>query len=174
MTTEVTACLMIGPVSANSAHGKPAPTPAGALFCPSHVLVLMEGARATWVLQECPALGDRSPTSRIQPQSSEYLLSAALLGYSALNAPGALHRAARLRNAITPSTGDALRIGEMDRNLAAELFTVCAEHVYGVITVLPGSSITDNELGIAAGCGMRVAVATSAVGASRERVASQR
>lgn len=165
MTTEVTASLMIGPMSRDSAHGRPAPTPMGKSFCPSHVMVLMEGARATWVLQECPALGDQSPTSRIQPHSPEYLLSAAVLGYTALIVPGALHGAARLRNVIEPSTGGALRVNRMDRGLAAEVFSSCAELVDGVVTVLPGSSITEEELRIAAESGMRVALSTSTVGA---------
>jgi hypothetical protein len=167
MATEVTASLMIGPVSPDSAHGKPAPTPAGKWFCPSHLMVLMEGARATWVVHSCTSLGRPTLASRIHPHSPEHLLAAAVLGYTVLTVPGALNRSNGLRNAIepTPSNG-GLRIGPIDRELATQVFATCAEFVDGVITVLPGSSITDDELRIAAGCGFQVAVAASTVGAS--------
>jgi len=171
MTTEVTASLMIGPMVPDSAHGKPAPFPTGKWFCPSHLTVLMEGARATWIVQGCEWLGGSPSAFRILPRSPEYLLAAAVLGYTALTAPDALHRVDTLRNAIEPSAGGTLRVGPIDRVLAAEVFSTCAELVDGVVTVLPGSSITDDELWIAAGCGMRVAVATSTVGASPVAVA---
>jgi len=162
MPTEVTASLMIGPVSPDSTHGRPAPAPAGKWFCPSHVMVLMEGARATWVLPQCPFLGRPTLASRIYPHSPKHLLATAVLGYTALTVPGALNRSGRLRNVIEPMTpGGGLRVGPIDRELATHVFAACAELVHGVITVLPGSSITDGELRIAAQWGLRVAIPAS-------------
>ena len=87
MPSDVTATIMMGPIAANSSHGRPIHGPAGKVFCPSHVLTLMEGFRATWIVQRCPELGRPIPTRRIQPASPEHLLAAALLGYAALCTP---------------------------------------------------------------------------------------
>jgi hypothetical protein len=165
MTTEVTASLMIGPVSPDSAHGKPSLTLAEKWFCPSHVMVLMEGARATWLVPRCPSLGRPTLASHIHPSSPEHLLAAGVLGYTALTARSALNRSDKLCNAVVPTPSNrGLRIGPIDRELAAHVFAMCGEFIDGAITVLPGSSITDDELQIAAGCGLRVAIAASTVG----------
>lgn len=174
MTTEVTASVMIGPIYPDSAHGKPAPTPAGKWFCPSHLMVLMEGDRATWVVQRCPSLGEPTSASRIHPHSPEQLLATAVLGYTALTVPSALNRPELLRTTIHQASSDgAVRIGPIDRELATEVFAACAEFVDGVVAVLPGSSITDDELRIAADCGFQVAVAASTIGDSPVAVSHQ-
>jgi len=95
MPSEFTAGMVIGPLEATSYHGKPCGE--RRLFCPSHTLMLLEGARATWMVQALPPVGRAKPQgARIRPSS-----------------PGPL--------------------------LASRDF--CAPHLYGVLTVLPGTSI---------------------------------
>lgn len=150
---------MIGTVNPNSAHGQSS-SPAGKWFCPSHILVLMEGSRATWTMQRCPSLGRPTPASRIHPSSPEYLLAAAVLGYVALARPDVVNESDRLRNAVGLSPSNrGMCILPIDRDLAAHVLATCAEYVFGAVTSLPGSSITEDELRIAAASGMQVAVA---------------
>ena len=159
MPTEVTAAIMIGPITAQSNHGRPGHGPAGKLFCPSHVLTLMEGSRATWIVQRCPEWDRRSAARRIQPASPENLLAAALLGYAALRTRGMLSGSPTLLDAVTEGNcRHVLRVGRVDAALAAEVFAVCGAHMFGMATVLPGSTITDTELRAAAAAGIQIAV----------------
>ena len=158
MPTEVTAAIMIGPIAAQSNHGRPIDGPAGKLFCPSHVLTLMEGSRATWIVQRCPEWDRRSTAWRIQPASPEHLLAAALLGYAALSVPGMLRGSQKLRDAVAGTFGPVVRVDRVDAGLAHEVFAACGAHMYGIATVLPGSTITDEELRAAAAAGMQIAV----------------
>lgn len=159
MPTEVTAAIMIGPITAQSNHGRPGHGPAGKLFCPSHVLTLMEGSRATWIVQRCPEWDRPSTARRIQPASPEHLLAAALLGYAALNVPGMLSGSPTLRDALTEGhCRHVVRVDRVDAELAAEVFAVCGAHLCGIATVLPGSTITDTELRAVAAAGLQIAV----------------
>jgi hypothetical protein len=158
MATEVTATISIGPLADNSNHGRPIYGPTRKLFCPSHVLVLMEGARAAWIVQRCPELRRPTPTSRILPASPQHLLAAAILGYAALTTPRVIDGSDRLRLAVEPgSCGHVLRLKPIDDGLASEVFATCGEVLYGMVTVLPGSSISDAQLRAAAATGMQVA-----------------
>ena len=159
MPTEVTAAIMIGPIAAQSNHGRPIDGPAGKLFCPSHVLTLMEGSRATWIVQRCPEWDRPSPARRIQPASPAHLLAAALLGYAALGTRGMLRGSQTLRDAVTEGNcRHVVRVDRVDAELAAEVFAVCGAHMYGIATVLPSSTITDTELRAAAAAGIQIAV----------------
>ncbi|TSD99786.1 hypothetical protein FOS14_11090 [Skermania sp. ID1734] len=161
MPTEVTASLMIGPITADSYHGT-ATWGSGKWFCPSHTLLLMEGSRPSWVVQPIQFTGRPAPAFRIDPSSREHLLAAGVLGYVALTAPHALDLTPRLQGTVAQASGDkGLRIGRINRDLAADVFTVCEEFVDGVVTVMPGSTITAEELDIAACHGLRVAAAAN-------------
>ena len=167
MPTEVTANIMIGAVSNSSHHGAPSSGATGKLFCPSHILVLMEGTRATWVVQRCPSVGRPThgpQTRRICPSSPDHLLAAAVLGYTAMTQPDAVSASAELRDAVIEdaSTGD-VRIVPLDRDLASQVFDTCSAYVYAMVTALPGSSINDDELRLAADAGMQIAVAARSV-----------
>lgn len=163
MPSDVTATIMIGPLAANSNHGQPGHGTAAKLFCPSHVLTLLEGSRATWIVQRCPEWGRPSPARRIQPASPEHLLAVAVLGYAALNVPEMLSRSQKLRDSATSGNrGQVVRVDRIDADLAAEVFAVCASHVYGIAAVLPGSTITGQEVGAAAAAGFQVAVPAAA------------
>jgi hypothetical protein len=159
MPSEVTATIMIGPIADDSRHGRPTHGPAGTLFCPSHVLTLMEGSRATWIVQRCPEWCRPSPARRIQPASPEHLLAAAVLGYAALSVPEMLRGSQKLRDAVAAGDcGHVVRLERVDARLAAEVFTQSGRHMYGIATVLPGSTITGAELRAAAAAGIQIAV----------------
>lgn len=163
MPSEVTVSIMIGPITDHSNHGRPTHDPAGRLFCPSHMLTLLEGSRATWIVQRCPEWDRASRGRRIQPASPEHLLAAALLGYAALSVPGMLSGSQALRNAVAADQcRHVLGVGHVDAALAAEVFAVCGRHMYGIATVLPGSTITDKELRAAASAGLQIAMPGSA------------
>jgi hypothetical protein len=157
MPTEFTAGLVIGPIDANSYHGQP--NGGRKLFCPSHVLTLMEGARATWMVQACPPVGQGKPShARIRPSDPARLLAAALLGYAALTRRELVNGWASLRAAVELDRvrGD-VRVLPLDDNLADLVFEVCGPEMYGLLTTLPGSSIGDRELHLAAAQGLEVA-----------------
>lgn len=161
MPTEVTATIMIGPIADESHHGRPDGA-GGRLFCPRHVLTLMEGTRAAWILQCFPALRRPCPPRRILPSSPAHLLASAVLAYTAFAVPEVITASARLRDAVVhvpvPERRSRItRVMRLDDELAATVFAECGEHVYGLITVLPGSSITDDQLHPAADAGWLVA-----------------
>lgn len=153
MSTEVTATVMIGPVRAESTHGQPS-NGAERLFAPSHVMVLMEGDRAVWIVQRCPNLGRPSPTLRIRPSSPAFLLAAGLLGYVALTQPRVIRESEELRNLleVNERRGE-VRIEPLDKDSARRIFHHLSDHTYGVATTLPGSTIGPAELGIASDSG---------------------
>ncbi len=158
MPTEVTATVFVGPLHVNSYHGEPAED--RRLFCPSHMLVLMEGSRATWMVQACPLVGHAKPArARIRPATPQRLLAAALLGYAALIRPEIIDGSARLRAAVEldPRLRD-VRVLPLDEDLADHVFGVCAPEVYGLLTTLPGSSIYDRDLHKAAEYGWQIAM----------------
>lgn len=160
MPTEITAGIMFGPIRTDSNHGRPSGLPGGRLFTPSHVLVLMEGSRATWIVQRCPNLQRPMPTERIQPASPRHLLASAVLGYTALVTPEALEDSGPLRAMTSLDTRyRTVEVDKVDDDLADAIYDRCREHVYGVVTWLPGSTITRDELRLAAGAGMQIAVA---------------
>jgi hypothetical protein len=151
MSTEVTASVMIGAIRPNSVHGQPSEDGAPRPFAPSHVMVLMEGHRATWILQRCPNLGRPSPTLRIRPSSPAYLLAAGLLGYVALTHPRVIRESDELRNLIeVDDRRGEVRVQPLDEDSACRIVQQLSEHAYGVVTVLPGSTITATEVNLAA------------------------
>lgn len=159
MSAEVTASILIGPIEPNSTHGKPTGQPGDRrLFAPSHVLVLMENSRATWIAQRCPELQGATPAQRIQPASPSHLLAAALLGYTALIKPDALAGSERLRALTAPEPRKTLNVEPIDEDLAHHIYDYCTEHVYAAVTKLPGSTIKDDELRLASGAGLLVAI----------------
>jgi hypothetical protein len=164
MPTEVTANVMIGPIRADSTHGRPSLRSAARLFAPSHVMVLMEGHRATWMVQRCPNLSGPATTLRIRPGSPDHLLAAAVLGYVALTMPRVIRESGELRSVVglAKRHGD-VRILPIDHDLACRVFTYCSEHIYGVVTTLLVSSIKEGELRIAADSGMQIATVAPAV-----------
>ncbi|MEJ6538444.1 MAG: hypothetical protein QNL98_14585 [Mycobacterium sp.] len=169
MPTEVTASVLIGPLSADSVHGRSESAASTKAFCPSHVLTLMEGARATWVMQRCPELGHPIPTWFIRPSVPEHLLGAVVLGYVALISPEAIQSSDALRGAVVVDTDKSeVRILPLTDALAAEVFAVCGRHVYGLVTRLQGSTVCDYELRAAADSGFLV----SAVGAHQPWLAT--
>lgn len=154
MSTEVTASVMIGAIRPNSGHGQPSGGGAPRAFAPSHVMVLMEGHRATWIVQRCPNLGRPSPTLRIRPSSPAFLLAAGLLGYVALTQPRVIREADALRNLVeVDDRRGEVRVQPLDTDRARRIFRDLSQHAYGVVTTLPGSTITPPELGIAADSG---------------------
>lgn len=158
MSAEVTASILIGPIRKESTHGTPSGLPGGRLFAPSHVLVLMENSRATWIVQRCPELRDAAPSRRIRPASPAHLLAAAMLGYTALVKHDVIDASERLRALITREPEDrSLRIAPIDDDTAAHIYDYCSNHVYGVVTRLPESTINTNELQMAAAAGMQIA-----------------
>ena len=162
MSTEVTAAMMIGPTVPNSTHGQPSGD--RRFFAPSHVLTLMEGHRAVWTVQECPSLGRPAPTRLIRPASPRNLLAAAVLGYTALVRPEVVEASDRLSDAVTPEPqGRGVRTQPIDDDLAAYVFDFCHEYTYGLITVLPESSIDGDELRMATAHDMQVAMSGCAV-----------
>ncbi|ORW08030.1 hypothetical protein [Mycolicibacter longobardus] len=124
MPTEVTATVVIGPIDANSYHGQPHGD--RKLFCPSHMLVLIEGSRPTWIVQPCPLMGRGQPSrARIRPSDPRHLLPAALLGYAALTRPELLNGSDRLRAVVElDPTGSDVRILPLDDDLAAHALEV--------------------------------------------------
>lgn len=155
MPTEVTAAVLIGPVDVNSYHGQPDGD--RKLFCPSHMLVLMEGSRATWFVQPCPLMSrGKLGRARIRPSDPHRLLPAALLGYAALTQPELVNDSARLRATVElDRTRSDVRILPLDDDLGDHVFDVCAPEVYGLLTTLPGCSIYGRDLH--PGCGPRPA-----------------
>lgn len=159
MSAEVTASILIGPIEPNSTHGQQTGQPGRRLLAPSHVLVLMENSRATWIMQRCPDLGGPAPSRRIQPWSPAHLLAAAVLGYTALVKPGIVDASEQLR-ALTERQprSRTLSVAELDDDLARHIYDYCSEHVYGVLTWLPGSTIQEHELQMAEAAGMQIAI----------------
>lgn len=158
MSAEITAGIMIGPLNRDSTHGTPSGLPGGRLFAPSHVLVLMENSRATWVVQRCPELQGATESQRIRPSSPAHLLAAAMLGYTALVKPEAIEASERLRTLITREPEHrSLSIAPIDDDIAAHIYDYCSMHVYGVVTRLPQSTIQLGELQMAAAAGMQIA-----------------
>ncbi|MFV8161068.1 hypothetical protein ACNQVK_02850 [Mycobacterium sp. 134] len=157
MTTEVTATMVIGPIDVKSYHGQPHGD--RKLFCPSHTLMLMEGSRATWIVQPCRAAGQGSPDrARIRPSDPHHLLPAALLGYVTLTRPELLDGSDRLRAVVeVDPTGSDVRILPLDDDLVDHAFEVCAPEVYALVTTLPGSSIYGRDVRLAAAHGLHVA-----------------
>ena len=154
MSTEVTASVMIGAIRPNSVHGQPSMDETPRPFAPSHAMVLMEGHRATWILQRCPNLGRPSPTLRIRPSSPAFLLAAGLLGYVALTQPRAIRESDGLRSLVEfDDRRGEVRIQPLDIDSARRIFRHLSQHAYGVATTLPGSTITATEVGIAADSG---------------------
>ena len=154
MSTEVTASVMIGAIRPNSVHGQPSMDETPRPFAPSHVMVLMEGHRATWILQRCPNLGRPSPTLRIRPSSPAFLLAAGLLGYVALTQPRVIRDSDDLRSLVEfDDRRGEVRVQPLDKDSARRIFRHLSQHAYGVATTLPGSTITPAELGIAADSG---------------------
>ena len=159
MSAEVTASILIGPIEPDSSHGKPAGQPEDRrLFAPSHVLVLMENSRATWIVQRCPELQGTTQAQRIQSASPSHLLAAALLGYTALAAPDTLAASERLRALAVPVQGGTIDVEPIDDDLARHIYGYCAKHVHAVVTTLPGSTINDDELRLASSAGLLVAI----------------
>lgn len=157
MPTEVTATVLIGPVRANSHHGQP--NGDRKLFCPSHMLMLLEGSRATWVVQSCTPVGGGQPGHvRIRPSDSHRLLAAALLGYAVLTQPELVNGSARLRAAVqVDRTRRDIRILPLDDDLGDHVFDVCAPEIWGLLTTLPGSSVHGRDVDLAAAHGLHVA-----------------
>lgn len=156
MSTEVTAVMMIGPTVANSTHGQPWGD--RRFFAPSQVLTLMEGHRAVWTVQEFPSLRRLAPTRFIRPASPGYLLAAAVLGYTALVRPEVVASSDRLLNAVELDAGaKSISTPLIDDDFAGHVFDFCSQHVYGLVTVLPESTVHRDELRMAAARGMQVA-----------------
>lgn len=154
MSTEVTASVMIGAIRPNSVHGQPSMDETPRPFAPSHVMVLMEGHRATWIVQRCPNLGRPSPILRIRPSSPAFLLAAGLLGYVALTQPRVVREFDELRNLVeVDDRRGEVRIQPLDKDSARRIFRHLSRHTYAVATVLPGSTITPTELDITADSG---------------------
>ena len=154
MSTEVTASVMIGAIRPNSVHGQPSADGAPRPFAPSHAMVLMEGHRATWIVQRCPNLGRPSPTLRIRPSSPAFLLAAGVLGYVALTHPRVIREADELRDLVeVDDRRGEVRVQPLGKDSARRIFRLLSQHAYGVATTLPGSAITPTELGIAADSG---------------------
>jgi hypothetical protein len=152
MPTEVTANVMIGPVRADSIHGQP--SGAERLFAPSHVMVLMEGHRACWIVQRCPNLGRPSPTLRVRPSSPAFLLAAGVLGYVALTRPWVIAGSAEFGDLVeVDNRRGEVRIQPLDEDSARGIFHDLRRHAYGVATTLSGCTISATELGIAADSG---------------------
>ena len=125
----------------------------------------MEGTRAAWIVQCFPALSRPCPTWRILPSSPEHLLAAALLGYTAFTVPRMINESTTLRDAVWQDRNrKVLSVDLIDDALAAAVIAECVGHVYGLITALPGSTITDSELAAAQAAGLPVAaVATQSL-----------
>ncbi|MGA9376567.1 MAG: hypothetical protein WBV64_16375 [Mycobacterium sp.] len=158
MPTEVTAAVLIGRIDASSYHGQS--NGVRKLFCPSHMLTLMEGSRATWTVQPCLLDENRGKLSRarIRPSDPHRLLPAALLGYAALTQPELVNESDRLRAAVELDRARSdVRILSLDDDLGDHVLDVCAPEVYGLVTTLPGSSICGRDLHLAAAHGLRVA-----------------
>lgn len=117
----------------------------------------MENSRATWVVQRCPNLRRPEPCRIIQPASPRHLLAASVLGYTAQVNPGAVDADERLRAATVRDEGSRrLEVGLIDDDLAEHIYRYCGDYVYGAVTVLPGSTISDDELRTAAAAGMQI------------------
>ena len=151
MPSEITASILVGPVRPESTHGQPAGLPGLRFFAPQHVLVLMENTRATWIMQRCPNLQRPERHQAIRPAAPRHLLAAAVLGYTALVAPEAIGSSPRLA-AITEldAARRSVEVGKIDDDLAQRIYAVCGEHVFAAVTRLPGSTITERELRLAA------------------------
>lgn len=156
MPAEITASILIGPITPNTKHGT-APGSGRRIFASNHVLVLMENSRATWIAQRCPNLARPEPSRRIRPSSPRHLLAAAVLGYTALEKPTAVAASGRLRGLTAPDGDGGLTVELLDDDLAADVYECCKEHVYAAITRLPGSTITEDELRMAAEAGLLIA-----------------
>lgn len=159
MPTETTASLLIGPLDT---HG------GASVFGPDHVLLLREGGRATWTVT--PIAPDVQPArSFIRPESPDHLLAVGLLGFAALVIPDLVDGSPQLRGAVRREP-DGVTISPVDLELARRVFAWSSELIDGLVTVLSGSSIGDDQLTLAASHGLRVAIAqdpASATGGAR-------
>lgn len=142
MPTETTATLLIGPLDT---------TWGASVFNPDHLLLLREGFRATWTV--APATPDAHVArSFIRPESPDHLLASGVLGFAAVVIPDLVDGAAHLRGAVERAP-DGVSIGRVDLELARRVFACSSELVDGLVTVLPGSSIGDDELALASSHG---------------------
>lgn len=157
MSTEVTAAMMIGPTVPNSTHGKPWGD--RRFFAPSHTLTLMEGHRAVWTVQDFPSLRKPAITRFVRPASPQHLLAAAVLGYTALVRPEVVATSDRLRDAVVlDAKATSVSTSLIDDDLAGHVFDFCSEYVYGLVTVLPESTVKGDELQMSAARGMQIAL----------------
>lgn len=157
MSTEVTAVMMIGPTVPNSTHGKPWGN--RRFFAPSHTVTLMEGHRAVWTVQEFPSLRKPAITRFVRPESPQHLLAAAVLGYTALVRPEVVAASDRVRDAVvSDARARSVSTPLIDDDLAGYVFDFCSDYVYGLITVLPESTVNGDELRMSAAHGMQVAL----------------
>lgn len=147
MPTETTATLLIGPL--DTRWGAP-------VFAPDHVLQLREGFRATWTVASIAPVVQLA-FSAIRPASPENLLAAGVLGFAALVFPDLLDGSPPLRDAVRREP-DGVSVDAVDLELARRVFAWSSELVDGLVTVLPGSSIGDDELALARSHGLRVAI----------------
>lgn len=125
------------------------------VFGPDHVLLLREGFRATWTVTRIDP--DTAP-SFIRPESPDHLLAAGVLGFAALVVPDLVDGPPHLRDVVGREL-DGVSVRPIDLDLSGLVFAWSSELVHGLVTVLPGSSIGDEELALAASHGVRVAVA---------------
>lgn len=77
---------------------------------------------------------------------------------AALVVPDLVDGSPQLRDAVGREL-DGVSVRPIDLDLARRVFAWSSELVDGLVTVLPGSSISDGELALAASHGLRVAVA---------------
>jgi hypothetical protein len=147
MPTETTATIAIGPLD----------TQWGAsVFGPDHLLQLREGSRATWVVT--PLSGEvPGERSFIRPTTPDHLLAAGLLGFVALVVPDLVDGAPELR-AVVRRVPDGVEVDPVDDPLARRVFAWASELVDGLVTVLPVASVRAEELELAAGYGLRIAL----------------
>lgn len=147
MPTETTASLLIGPLDTHWG---------ASVFGPDHVLLLREGFRATWVLT---SLAPDRPGSHafIRPASADHLLAAGLLGFAAV-VPHLIDGSPQLGAAVRRQP-DGASVGLGDRDLARRVLAWTCERIDGLVTVLPGSSVGDDELQLSAAHGLRIATA---------------
>lgn len=148
MPTETTATLLVGPLDTRWGAG---------VFAPDHALQLREGSKATWTVASIAPVV-QLPFSVIRPASPENLLAVGLLGFAALVAPDLLDGSTELRDVVHREP-DGVSVDELDPELARRVFAWSSDLVDGLVTVLSGSSITDEELALAKTHGLRIAIA---------------
>jgi hypothetical protein len=152
MPTETTASLLLGPLDTRWG---------ASVFGPDHVLLLREGFRATWTVTRIDPDTETAP-SFLRPESPDHLLAAGVLGFAALVVPDLVDGSPHLRDAVAREP-DGVSVRPVDLDLARRVFAWSSELVDGLVTVLPGSSIGEDELALAASHGLRVAVAADSL-----------